>query len=79
MAGNSVLRGSTVTNTGPSTLSGALGVSPAAAIIGFPPGIVAGATHAGDAQALQRQSDLTISPTTSPLFVLERVAASARR
>lgn len=57
----SVLGGQTVTNTGASTLSGDLGVNPGPAITGFPPGIVAGATHAGDAPALQAQSDLTIA------------------
>jgi hypothetical protein len=57
----SVLGGQTVTNTGASTLSGDLGVNPGTAITGFPPGIVGGATHAGDAPALQAQSDLTIA------------------
>jgi hypothetical protein len=57
----SVLGGQTVTNTGPSTLSGDLGVSPGTATPGFPPGTVGGATHAGDAQAAQAQSDLTIA------------------
>ncbi len=55
----SVLGGQTVTNTGPSTLSGDLGVSPGSAITGFPPGVVGGAIHAADAQAGQAQSDLT--------------------
>ena len=57
----SVLGGQTVTNTGASTLSGDLGVNPGTAITGFPPGIVGGDTHAGDAPALQAQSDLTIA------------------
>jgi type VI secretion system secreted protein VgrG len=58
-AGNFVvLGGSTVTNTGSSVLTGDLGVWPGLAIIGFPPGIVNGTTHAGDAVALQAQSDL---------------------
>ncbi|MFZ0665402.1 MAG: ice-binding family protein, partial [Acidimicrobiales bacterium] len=59
-AAYSVLGGQAVTNTGPSTLSGDLGVSPGTAITGFPPGIVAGATYDGDAQAAQAQSDLVI-------------------
>ena len=50
-----VLAGQTVTNTGPSTVNGDLGVTPGAAITGFPPGTV----HAADAVALQAQSDLT--------------------
>lgn len=58
-AAYSVLGGTTVTNTGPTTLAGDLGVNPGNAITGFPPGLVAGATHAGDAQAGQAQSDLT--------------------
>jgi hypothetical protein len=59
----SVLAGSTVTNTGPSTLGRDLGVSPGTAITGFPPGIVepGAATHAADAAAGQAQSDLTIA------------------
>ncbi len=57
-----VLAGSTVTNTGPSLISGDLGVSPGSAVTGFPPGILtAGTMHAADAVALQAQSDLTIA------------------
>jgi hypothetical protein len=56
----SVLAGTTVTNTGPSVISGDLGVSPGSAITGFPPGLVNnGAEHAADAAALQAESDLT--------------------
>ncbi len=54
-----LLGGSTVTNTGPSTVHGNLGVSPGTAITGFPPGIVTGTIHSSDAVALQAQSDLT--------------------
>lgn len=58
-AAYSVLGGTTVTNTGPTTLAGNLGVNPGSAITGFPPGLSAGATHAGDAQAGQAESELT--------------------
>jgi len=55
-----VLAGSTVTNTGATTVHGNLGVWPGTAITGFPPGIVSGGTiHANDAVAMQAQSDLT--------------------
>jgi outer membrane autotransporter protein len=56
-----VLAGSTVTNTGPSVISGSVGVSPGTAITGFPPGIVLppGTIHAGDAVAAQAQVELT--------------------
>jgi hypothetical protein len=54
-----VLAGTDITNTGPSTISGDIGVDPGAAITGFPPGTVNGTTHAADAVALQAQSDLT--------------------
>ncbi|MER5646828.1 ice-binding family protein [Streptosporangium sp. NPDC002524] len=54
-----VLGGSAVTNTGPSVLTGDLGVSPGSAITGFPPGLVVGAVHAADAAAAQAQADLT--------------------
>ena len=55
-----VLGASTVTNTGPSVVTGDLGVSPGSAVTGFPPGLVGGGTiHAADAIAAQAQSDLT--------------------
>lgn len=55
-----VLAGTTATNTGPSQISGDLGVSPGSAVTGFPPGQVHnGVQHAADAAALQAQSDLT--------------------
>jgi hypothetical protein len=59
-AGNfAVLAGSTVTNTGPTSVTGDLGVSAGTAITGFPPGIVIGAQHAGDPTSAQGILDLT--------------------
>ena len=55
-----VLGGSTVTNTGASTITGDLGVSPGAAVTGFPPGlVVSGTIHAADAVALAAQNSVT--------------------
>jgi len=53
----SVLAGSTVTNTGPTTVTGDLGVSPGSAVTGFPPGIVGppGTIHAADSNAAAAQ------------------------
>jgi hypothetical protein len=47
-----------VTNTGPTTILGDVGIHPAAAVTGFPPGIVNGTIHAGDAVALNAKSAL---------------------
>jgi hypothetical protein len=59
-AGNFVvLAGSTVTNTGPSSVTGDLGVSPGTAVTGFPPGAIVGAQHAGTPTAAQGVADLT--------------------
>ena len=56
----SVLAGTpAVTNTGATTTDRDVGISPAASVTGFPPGIVGGTIHAGDATALAAQSDLT--------------------
>jgi len=55
-----VLGGSTVTNTGATTVNGNVGVSPGSAVTGFPPGVVVGgAIHSNDAVAMQAQNDLT--------------------
>jgi type VI secretion system secreted protein VgrG len=55
-----VLGGQTVTNTGPTTVHGDLGVSPGTAVTGFPPGtMVGGSIHAADALAGQAQADTT--------------------
>jgi hypothetical protein len=54
----SVLALTSIVNTDTTTISGDLGVSPATSITGFPPGILAGAIHAGDSAAAAAQSDL---------------------
>lgn len=54
-----VLAGSTVTSTGPTSVTGDLGVSPGTAVDGFPPGIIVGAKHAGDPTSAQAIADLT--------------------
>jgi len=55
-----VLAGQTVTNTGPSVVSGSIGLSPGTAVTGFPPGtVINGTTYAADSVALQAENDLT--------------------
>jgi len=59
------LAASTITNTGPSVITGDLGISPGAACTGLPtpctgngPGAVTGSVHAGDSTAAGAQVDL---------------------
>jgi len=60
-----VLAASAVTNTGPSVISGNLGVWPGSAISGFPPGsVVDGTIHQTDAVAMQAQSDANTAYNT---------------
>ena len=55
-----VLAGSTVTNGGPTIVTGDLGVSPGSAVVGFPPGkVVDGSIHAADGVAAHAKHDLT--------------------
>lgn len=57
-----VLAGTTVTNTGATTIIGNVGVSPGTAITGLPAGQPTGGTvYAGGAVAAQAQSDLTVA------------------
>jgi len=56
-----------VTNTGPTVVSGSVGVWPAASITGFPPGLIVpgtGTRHLGDAVAQQAQTDTTAAYNT---------------
>jgi hypothetical protein len=76
-ASNFAVLGATpnVTNTGPSVVNGSVGVSPAASITGFPPGVIvpgSGVFHAGDAVALQAQAD-----TTAAYLALAGLAGAA--
>jgi hypothetical protein len=73
-----VLASSTVTNSGPTIVTGDLGVSPGSAVTGFGPGmgtVTGGSIHAGDATAANAQLDLTtaynnaagrVNPTAVP-------------
>lgn len=55
----SVLAGTTVTNTGSTTINGSLGVWSGNSITGFPPGILTGGViSAGNAAAMNAQRDL---------------------
>lgn len=54
-----VLGGSTVTNTGQTSVTGDLGVSPGTEVTGFPPGILVGTQHVGNPTAAQAMADLT--------------------
>jgi hypothetical protein len=53
-----ILGGSTVTNTGPTTVTGNVALSPGVSVTGFPPGnIVDGSIHINDALATQAHAD----------------------
>ena len=61
-----VLAGSAVTNTGPTVVTGNVGVWPGSSITGFPPGSIlpgSGSLHFADPVAQQAQSDLTAAYT----------------
>jgi LPXTG-motif cell wall-anchored protein len=54
-----VLAGSAISNTGSSVINGNIGSYPTTTITGFPPGIVNGTNHAGDAVTQGAKTDLT--------------------
>ncbi len=58
-ANYAVLAASTVTNTGATTITGNLGLSPGTSVTGFPPGQVKGSIDVANSAALQAQNDLT--------------------
>jgi hypothetical protein len=63
----SVLAGTSVVNTGTSTLSGDLGISPATAVSGFGPGTFAGTLHAGDGIASAARNALDAAITDASI------------
>jgi hypothetical protein len=78
-----VLAGSTVTNTGLTSITGDVGVSAGSEVTGFPPGVVSGgAIHASDTAASQAQLALTTAynnlagRSTSPVSVSGNLGGS---
>jgi len=71
-----VLASSTVTNTGPTTINGDIGLRSGTSVTGFLPGRVTGTIHAADSVALQAKNDLRAAyddaasrPTTATVGV----------
>ena len=54
-----ILAGSAVSNTGATTVTGDLGLSPGSSVGGFPPGILIGTQHINDVIVNQAKLDLT--------------------
>jgi len=60
-----VLAGTTITNTGPTTITGDLGVSPGSAFTGDTDVTASGSIHKADAVALRAQNDLSTAYNTA--------------
>jgi hypothetical protein len=79
-----VLAGSTITNTGATTIVGDIATSPGTAITGFPPGSVVGSIHAGDAFAATAAADVNVAFTEAagralcPVTVAGNLGGSTR-
>lgn len=54
-----ILAGSAITNTGATSVTGNMALSPGSSIAGFPPGILVGVIHINDEIATQAKLDLT--------------------
>lgn len=54
-----VIGGQDVTNTGPTIISGDVGLHPGSSVTGFPPGIINGTLNVANAAAIQAQLDVT--------------------
>jgi hypothetical protein len=54
-----VLAASTATNTGPTVITGNVGVSPGTAVTGFPPGTIHGTLHLADSTAAAASVDMS--------------------
>jgi hypothetical protein len=52
-----ILAGTSISSTGATVINGDVGISPGIALTGFPPGIINGIVHKGDAVAAQAQAD----------------------
>ena len=75
-ANYAVLAGPTVTNTGPTIVTGHLGTSPGNSITGFPPGIVMGTKNLGNAAAGSALGSLTTAYNEAALRVVCPIAVS---
>lgn len=56
--GYAILAGSTITNTGPTTIAGDVGLHPGSSVTGFNTVTLSGSQHVADAAALQAKNDL---------------------